>query len=153
MARNYYSEIHLHVVWHTKQSAPLLTPDVEPFVHQCIRQRLIDTPGAFVHQIGGTENHIHVCLTIAPTIRISELVGALKGASSHEVNQRLGRGRKLLQWQSGYGVVSFGTKDRDWVIAYVRNQRQHHARGTAHERLERQHTEDDSAQADDREAP
>ena len=26
MSRNYYSEIHLHIVWHTKNSLPLLTP-------------------------------------------------------------------------------------------------------------------------------
>jgi putative transposase len=128
MARNYYSEIHLHMVWHTKESAPLLTPEVEPFAHQLLRKRVIDTPGAYIHQIGGTENHVHLCITIQPTIRISELIGALKGGSSHDVNQELGRGRKVLEWQSGYGVVSFGTKDLEWVKAYVRNQPEHHAR-------------------------
>ena len=154
MSRNFYSEIHLHIVWHTKQSDPLLTPEVEAFVHRCLRQRLVDTPGVFVHEIGGTETHVHVCLTILPTIAISELVGELKGASSHEVNQRLGRGCKLLQWQAGYGVVSFGTKDLEWVKAYVRNQRQHHARGTAHDRLERQQETDEArAEAEHREAP
>jgi len=43
----------------------------------------------------------------------------------------------VLLWQEGYGVVSFGTKDLDWVRQYVRNQREHHARGTTHDRLER----------------
>jgi hypothetical protein len=59
----------------------------------------------------------------------------LKGASSHDINQRLGR--KILEWQPGYGVVSFGTKDLDWVKAYVRDQRRHHAQGSIHERLEK----------------
>src|SRR5437899_1149271 len=27
MSRNYYSEMHLHVVWHAKLSRPLLTPE------------------------------------------------------------------------------------------------------------------------------
>jgi hypothetical protein len=26
-----------------------------------------------------------------------------------------------LAWQAGYGVVSFGTRDLDWVRNYVRN--------------------------------
>jgi putative transposase len=55
MSRNYYSEIHLHIVWHTKESGPLLVPQVEAETHHYLRGRLINTPGVFVHQVGGTE--------------------------------------------------------------------------------------------------
>jgi hypothetical protein len=41
-----------------------------------------------------------------------------------------------LQWQVGYGVVSFGTRDLPWVVEYIQNQREHHARSSTHERLE-----------------
>ena len=44
--------------------------------------------------------------------------------------------RNVLAWQTGYGVVSFGSNDLPWVTAYVRNQRKDHASGTTHERLE-----------------
>ena len=137
MSRNYYSEINLHVVWHTKDSAPLLTPDVETLTHRCLRQRIINTEGAFVHDIGGTDTHVHACVTVPPTLLISEFIGQLKGGSSHDVNQRLGLRSKVLQWQTGYGVVSFGTRDLDWVKGYVCNQRAHHERGDTHDRLER----------------
>lgn len=137
MSRNYYSEINLHIVWHTKQSLPLLTPAIESATHALLRQRLVDTEGIFVHEIGGTENHVHMCLTVPPTTLVSELIGQLKGATSHEINQRNPTRDKLLQWQSGYGVVSFGTKDLPWVREYVRNQKQHHTAGTVPERLER----------------
>ena len=70
MSRNYYSEIHLHLVWHTKLSMPLLTPAVEPAAHRYIRQKVINTPGAFIHEVGGTETHVHVVVTMAPTILI-----------------------------------------------------------------------------------
>jgi putative transposase len=113
---------------------------------------VINTPGAFVHEVGGIETHVHVCFSIIPTIRLSELIGQMKGVSSHDVNQRLGRGRKLLEWQHGYGIVSFGSKDLEWVKAYVRNQRRHHSEGTAHERLERT-SSDTEAEAGHREAP
>ena len=158
MSRNYYAEINLHLVWHTKQSRPLLTPEVEAFVHHYLRGRLINTPGVYVHEIGGIETHVHVVVSVAPTILISQLIGQLKGASSHEANRQLGRGRKVLEWQDGYGVVSFGTKDLEWVRAYVRNQRQHHSEGKTHDRLERvespePETEEVVAQAEPREAP
>lgn len=137
MSQNHYSEINLHVTWHTKESMPLLTQQVEPLAHRYLRQKIISIPGAFVHEIGGTETHVHVAVTVPPTLLISEFIGQLKGASSHEVNKQLGLRGQVLQWQAGYGVVSFGTGDLDWVKKYVGGQREHHAQGQTQDRLER----------------
>ena len=87
-------------------------------------------------KMGGTETHVHIAVTIPPTLLISDWIGKLKGASSHHVNHRLAN-RKLLDWQTGYGVVSFGTKDLEWVVNYIRNQKEHHRRRTTIGRLER----------------
>ena len=137
MSRNYYSEINLHIVWHTKNSSPLLTPDTEPIAHGALKTRIMETPGAFIHEIGGTETHVHLAVTVPPTLAPSEWIGKLKGGSAHDVNQQLGKRQKVVQWQSGYGIVSFGTKDCHWVVEYIRNQREHHSRATVHDRLER----------------
>ncbi|MBN1491664.1 MAG: transposase, partial [Phycisphaerae bacterium] len=67
---------------------------------------------------------------------ISEWIGQLKGSSSYHINHEICN-RRVLGWQDGYGVVSFGTRDLPWVVAYVRNQKKHHAEGTTHDRLER----------------
>ena len=131
MSRNYYSEINLHVTWHTKDSTPLLTPTVEPFVHEFLKQRLIHTEGVYIHEVGGIETHVHLVVTVPPTLLVSDFIGQLKSAGlPHEVNQRLGLHNKTLQWQTGYGVLAFGARDLEWVKQYVRNQREHHARGT-----------------------
>ena len=137
MSRNFYSEINLHIVWHTKGSSLLLTPTVEPVAHRALSKRIVDTPGAFVHEIGGIETHLHLAVTIPPTLTISEWIGQLKGGTSHDVNEQMGQRQKVLQWQTGYGVVSFGTKDLNWVTTYIRNQREHHAAETTVDRLER----------------
>ena len=147
MARNYYSEIHLHLVWHTKESTALLTPRVEAVVHHYLRHKLSSSPGIQFHAVGGIETHVHSVISIAPTVLISDLVGKLKGGSSHEANQKLGGGRKLLEWQGGYGVVSFGTQDLPWIIDYVLNQRERHARQALHDRLERIDPETTEAEA------
>jgi putative transposase len=146
MSRNYYSEINLHIVWHTKNSLPLLNREVETLAHQSLKKRLIETPGAFVHAIGGIETHVHLAATLPPTLLITEFIGRLKGGSSHDVNHQGLGNAKLLEWQAGYGVVSFGTRDLDWVVEYIRNQREHHARQSIHDRLERiTHDDDDSS--------
>jgi hypothetical protein len=90
-------------------------------------------------------------VSIAPTVPISDFIGQLKGASSHEVNQKL-QG-KVLEWLTGYGVVSFGTRDLEWVKHYVRDQRQRHAQGRVEQRLERIVSVEESAEAERREAP
>lgn len=136
MSRNYYCEINFHIVWHTKNSLPLLTPTVEPVVYRALRKRIVDTPGAFVHEIGGIETHVHLAVSVPPTLTPSEWIGQLKGGTTHDVNRQSSTRDKLLQWQTGYGIVSFGTKDLPWVIAYIRNQREHHAKDTAVGRLE-----------------
>ena len=60
---------------------------------------------------------------------------SLKGACSHHVNKTLGR--KLLYWQNGYGVVSFGKRNLSFVLEYIRGQREHHAGDGIIDRLER----------------
>ena len=82
------------------------------------------------HAVGGTPDHIHLAASFYPPFEIDRWIGEMKGASSHEFG-------KALQWQKGYGVVSFGTRDWDWVVAYIHNQKEHHRAGTIHERLER----------------
>ena len=137
MSRNYYCEINFHIVWHTKQSSPLLADHIELITHECLKKRIIDTPGAFIHAIGGTPTHVHLAVTVQPTLTPSEWIGQLKGGCAHDVNLQLGERRTALQWQTGYGIVSFGTGDLQWVIDYITHQRDHHAKSSVHDRLER----------------
>ena len=106
---------------------PIITTEIEPRLYTHIRSYALQTKGLIFHEIGGTETHVHIAVTIPPTLLISEWIGKLKGASSHHVNHKLAN-RKLLDWQTGYGVVSFGTKDLEWVVNYIRNQKEHHNR-------------------------
>ncbi len=136
MPRKVYAEINLHFTWHTKQSEPVLTEEIESRLNHYVKHRVLEASGVLFHEIGGTEDHVHLAVSIPPTLLISEWIGKLKGASSHFINHEIAN-RKLLEWQEGYGVVSFGSKDLRWVVTYIRNQKQHHAGGTTHERLEK----------------
>jgi len=79
---------------------------------------------------------VHLAVSVPPTLTPSEWIGQLKGGTSHDVNEQTDTRDKVLQWQAGYGIVSFGTKDLPWVIAYIKGQREHHAKNTAVDRLE-----------------
>jgi putative transposase len=75
-------------------------------------------------------------VSVSPTLNVSQWIGQIKGASAHHINHRMAN-RGLLERQTGYGVVSFGTKGLPRVVAYIRNQKEHHACGSTPERLER----------------
>ncbi|HYV25584.1 MAG TPA: IS200/IS605 family transposase [Pyrinomonadaceae bacterium] len=139
MSRRSYSEINLHFVWHVKSNLPIISPEMEPRLYKYISSYALQSSGLIFHEIGGTETHVHIAVTIPPTLLISEWIGKVKGASSHYVKHKLAN-RKLLDWQTGYGVVSFGTKDLEWVINYIRNQKVHHEKRSTVERLEENYT-------------
>jgi REP element-mobilizing transposase RayT len=130
-----FHEIYLHLNWHTKGSRPLLNPELEAKVHEYIAQKCRSTHGVYFHAIGGTATHVHLAVNIQPSVGISKLVGELKGACSYEMNRQARQ--QVLDWQRGFGVVSFGRLQLGWVKRYIAHQKEHHAKGTAIERLER----------------
>jgi len=136
MPRNVYHEINLHLVWHTRSSQPMIVPAIGERLYKFLHHRAVQAEGVLVHAINGTVDHTHAVVSVPPTLLISDWIGELKGSSSHHVNHEVA-GAGALRWQTGYGVVSFGTKDLPWLVDYVRRQKEHHAAGRVFERLER----------------
>jgi putative transposase len=120
-----YSEINFHITWHTKSSLPMITDRIERRLYQYLTHKILETPGARLHAIGGIETHIHIATSLQPNILVSDWIGKLTGASSYYVNHKVQP--KALEWQRGL----------QWVIDYVNNQKEHHNKGTVRERLER----------------
>jgi REP element-mobilizing transposase RayT len=146
MSGHVYHEIYLHFNWHVKDDHPVLTAELEPIVHRFITDRCRQTKGVYFHGIGGTTTHIHLAVNIEPHVTISELVKALKGGSAHDTNQHAGS--RVLQWQRGYGVVSFGQKNLPFVLRYIASQKEHHAQGRTEDRLERNAEDENAGQED-----
>lgn len=136
MPRRVYSEINLHITWHMKNNQPMITEQIEPNLYKFLKSKILETPETFVHAIGGIQDHIHLAVSVPPTLKIDEWIGKLKGGSSFFINKKI-TGTKSLEWQNGYGVVSFGTRDLEWVVKYVLNQKEHHRVGKTYERLEK----------------
>ena len=127
--------MYFHLVWRTKTSMPLLNAKVEPLTHKYLVHRALQTPGVLVHAVGGIEDHVHMAVSLPPTVEPARWIGELKGSCSHEINHGAS-GLGSLAWQTGYGIVTFGKGDLPWVVEYIQNQREHHQRGSVVARLE-----------------
>ena len=129
-----YWRLHYHLVWTTLERGRLIDPRRERLITQILyrKARQLDLT---LHATGGMEDHIHIVASVPPKIALAECLRQLKGASSYAVNQALGHQPKF-EWQDGYGALTLDSQSFPAVLAYVRNQRQHHRNGTTDTILE-----------------
>ena len=68
---------------------------------------------------------IHLVFRLARTKTIAEVVEAVKTSSSKWIKTK-GPEFAAFHWQSGYGAFSVSQSDADAVVAYIRDQAEHH---------------------------
>ena len=109
--------LHYHLVWATWKREPLLTAGRREKAYGAILGKARDLQ-VIVHAIGGTENHIHLVVSIPPRLAVANVVSQLKGRSSHYATDEHGASRDF-QWQEGYGALTFGDRSMPDIVAYV----------------------------------
>lgn len=140
-----------HLVWTTKNREPLIRLEIEGPLYAALISKAAEL-GCYVHAVNGIADHVHLIISIPPKHSVSSVVKHLKGNSSHFVNQVLvshvlPAGTQPFAWQRGYGYLSLGESQCERAIAYVRNQKQHHAAQTTNSWLERADDEDEAEQS------
>lgn len=131
-----FYQLVYHFTWGTKNRLPLLTPTVKsllfPYIsYKCKELRYV------LHAINGTENHLHLLLSLTPSILVQDVAKNLKGASSHFINKESALG-EVLYWQDGYGVVTIRAEEIPIVTKYILHQIEHHMDGELSESLKRE---------------
>src|SRR5689334_2074636 len=99
-----YYRLFYHIIWTTKQRQPLICDDNETSIYSAIRER-VDKLGGMVHAANGMPDHVHLVVTLPPTITIANAVGQIKGSSSFVAN-RLSPQADPFTWQQEFGVLS-----------------------------------------------
>jgi putative transposase len=130
---------YYHIVWTTKNREPLITAASEGILFDAVRRKCAELK-CEIQALNAVSDHIHVAVCIPPAIAVADWVKHVKGTSSFAVNSMFPSAESHFRWQSGYGVLTFGTKNLPFVVRYIQNQKQHHADGTLQTYLER--TED-----------
>ena len=112
----------------TKNRERVLTPAIQTELHPYLAGTLnnIDCPSL---QVGGIEDHVHLFFGLARTRTIAEVVEKVKTSSSKWIKTK-GAEFADFHWQSGYGAFSVSQSDADAVVAYIRNQAEHHRKVT-----------------------
>ena len=76
-------------------------------------------------RINGIGNHIHMLVELSPTVALSDLVRDIKQGSSKWAKQN-SNFSAFCGWGKEYGAFSCSVRDKDNIINYIINQREHH---------------------------
>jgi REP element-mobilizing transposase RayT len=128
--RNYY-----HLVWATKNRAPLIEADLEKPLYGYLIRKAAES-GIYVYAVNSWFDHVHMIVAIPPKFSVADAVKNLKGASSHYINHDVRPENLYFVWQRGYGCLTLGETQRPKAIAYVENQKIHHQEQTTNTWLE-----------------
>ena len=116
--------LYLHLVWHTWDSLPLITPEIERRLYRNIQSEAQNL-GCTVLALNGSADHVHLLVTQPTTLMIAELMQRVKGVSSRFVNHAL-ESSEPFKWQGGYGAFSVSRWDVEKIVAYIQRQKEHH---------------------------
>ena len=120
-----YPNNYVHVIYSTKDRKDLIPTKFEKrlysFIASIARGHKIPLLAA-----GAMPNHTHLLFLLPATISLASAINIFKTNSSRFLHER----GLAFQWQNGYGAFSVSVSQIDGVIAYIRNQTDHHKKMT-----------------------
>lgn len=123
-----YTQILYQIVFSTKYRALTLASENRPRLFSYIGG-IIKNKNCKVYQIGGVADHIHIITHLHPSVALASLVKDIKLASSEYIKTNK-LFPKFTGWQEGYGAFAYSAEAKIHLIAYVKNQEDHHQRLT-----------------------
>ena len=121
---NSYRQILYHIVF--------CTYDRENTIPQAYHEELfkyiwgvIKNRKGVLYRINGMENHIHILSDLHPTVALSDFIKEIKTASNTWMKST-GNYPKFISWAEGYCALTYCYNDKDKILNYIKNQKEHH---------------------------
>jgi REP element-mobilizing transposase RayT len=118
------SYIVTHIIFSTKDRAPMLGAAVRPSLHAYLAT-VARNNDCECFRAGGTADHVHLAVRLSRTITVAKLVETLKTSSSKWIKIQLPE-LTSFSWQRGYGAFSVSPSHLDALQQYIKTQEEHH---------------------------
>ena len=123
-----YRQIFYQIVFGTKHRLSAIPETHSNELYRYI-SGVIKNKNCKLYRINGVEDHIHIFSDIHPTICLSDFVKDIKVASSLWMKAN-GNFPKFRGWQEGYGAFTYSIREKNMLINYIKNQKEHHKKQT-----------------------
>jgi REP element-mobilizing transposase RayT len=115
----------MHCVFSTKERRKSIEPEVQAqlwaYMGGVAREH-----GMKALVVGGTEDHVHLLLSLPSSLPVAIAMREIKSASSHWMHETCCE--EDFEWQEGYGAFSIGWSQVSATISYIEGQEEHHRR-------------------------
>jgi putative transposase len=119
-----YTQIIYQIVFSTKDKEATLSKDNRSRLFEYMTGILLNSK-CHVYCINGVEDHIHIISHLHPSVGLAWLVKDIKLASSAFIKEK-NLFKNFIGWQVGYSAFTYSIKEKNNLIAYVKNQEEHH---------------------------
>lgn len=90
---------------------------------------VVDANKCKLYRINGVSDHIHIACDLHPTVALASLIKDIK-LSSIDWMKRQADFESFKGWGDGYGAFTYSIKEKHNLIAYIKNQKEHHKKVT-----------------------
>jgi putative transposase len=119
-----HRQIFYQIIFGTKNRKPTVTTTHEEELYKYI-WGVINNKKCKLYRINGMEDHIHIMSDLHPSVCLGDYVKEIKVASSIWMKES-GKFPVFEGWQEGYGAFTYSIREKDMIINYVKNQKEHH---------------------------
>ena len=78
-----------------------------------------------MYRINGVEDHLHIALSLHPSVSLASLIKDIKIASNQMIKSS-GLFEGFEGWQEGYAAFTHSYSSLDTLVNYIKNQEEHH---------------------------
>ena len=125
--------LYVHLIFSTKDRQPWLEEAWFPELRQYFAGTLRDQ-GSKLIVGGGVADHVHLLMSMAKQVSLSNIVRDLKAHSSGWIHREFSHMQEFA-WQAGYSAFSVSYSGLREVQRYIENQKEHHRTRTFREEL------------------
>lgn len=130
-----YRQIFYQIIFGTKNRKPSISQEHEEELYKYI-SGIISNKKCKLYRINGIQDHIHIFSDLHPMTRLSDLVKDIKIAASIWMKAS-GKFPEFKGWQEGYGAFTYSVREKDMIINYIKNQKEHHMKETFYDEYKR----------------
>jgi putative transposase len=129
-----YWECYYHLIWATYRRESIINAALETTLYGAIKDKA-HLLNCTIMAANGMEDHVHLVVSMPPSVSISEFVKQVKGFTSYVLNGQH-ETTDVFKWQGGYGVLTLGKQRLSMACDYVNRQKEHHQHHTLYASLE-----------------
>lgn len=115
-----------HLVWPTKYRREILNPGVQKYLLEVMKELAEYRPEIIIKEVNADKDHIHLLVSIPPSVSVGSVVRIIKSNTAHALNQKFPHLRKVYWgtqsiWSAGYFVSTVGVNE-ELIRRYIQNQ-------------------------------